>query len=202
MAEQIERVPLDAETVNGRAAATSALDLLNQAMLYADDARKRAVATSDIDGLMIGLENLSKIAAQLKVVTDSVKADLAALGLTGWQPVGDGEGWVGVEPSHRDTWNVEEVLAAVVTASFGRYMEANEGEIGSGLDLLRSVIASLYACAPLTPSNAWRSTELARLGIDADDYRTRVTTEKVAWAAEPPAQKRRRLYEQFGLDGA
>lgn len=203
MAEEIDRLPLGPEAVNGRAAASSALTLLNQAMLYLDDGRQRAVAAGDVDGLMLGLEFVHKIAEQLKVVTDAIKADIAASGIKGWHPVGEGEGWVGVAPTHRDTWDPEALITELVKVAIEAYLGEHEGEVESPFALVPPVVQAIFACAPLTPSNAWRSTKLAEYGIAADDYRERVSTERVTWAAEPPVQMRARLLREKGAaDGA
>lgn len=199
----VVHVPLDAEVINGRAAASSALTLLSQAMLYIDDARQRAVAAGDVDGLMLGLEFVHKIAEQLKVVTDAIKADIAASGIKGWHPVGEGEGWVGVAPTHKDTWDPESLIRDLVSTAVGRYLEEAGGEVPNVFALIPPVVQAIFACAPLTPSNAWRSTKLAEYGIAADDYRARTSTERVTWAAEPPVQMRTRLLREKGAgDGA
>jgi hypothetical protein len=192
----IERIP-SALDPNARAAARSALDLLNQALLYIDDARERCVASGDTDGLMLGLENISKFAAQLKVVTDAVRADLATVLPKGWHSVVDGDGWVGVGGGYTDHWNSDRLLSAVVREGYEAAMRMTAGEIDVAV-IVEQVRAAVAACAPLTASTSWRVTGLRARSIDPAHFRERTERTTTTWAAEPPAPIRARLARKKG----
>lgn len=185
--------------VNARAAANSALDLLNQALLYIDDARKRCVESGDIAGLMIGLENISKISLQLATVTNSVKMDLLTNVAT-WQPVPSGTGWVGPSDTTNDTWDSEGVLDAVISFGFAEAMNLTEGEIDV-TTIVGCIRGAVFACAPVTPSMGWRTTELKARGIDPEVYRERTKRTTIKWDEEPPAPLRARLAREFPNQG-
>ncbi len=182
--------------VNARAAVNSALDLLNSALLYIDDARKRCVESGDVEGLMLGLENVTKFSAQLKVIIDSVRADLFTNVAT-WMPVPGGDGWVGVDRNRTDTWDSQAVLDELIRVTFTNTLQAHEGEVNV-FAIVTDLRDAIFACAPLTASAGWRTKALKERGIDPEMYRERTKRESVKWAPEPPAPIKSRLLREKG----
>lgn len=198
---EIEHVPGQID-VNARAASESALQLLNQALLYIDDARKRCIETSDVDGLMIGMANLAKFAEQLKVITDTLRTDVADMLPIGWHPVPHDLGWIErkrIEKSY--VWDSDVVLRRVVRKAVD---PAGTGEImGNVVDVINRIQEAVLACAPLTASTSWRVTALREYDLDPDMYRE--TIEKPARAtfhAEPPPNLRAKLVREHQKERA
>ena len=181
-------VHIPAEIVNARAAANSALALLNQALLYIDDARQRCLEADDVDGLMLGLENIQKFNAQLKVILSSLESDIERLTPVGWHAVPDGDGFIERAKSDpKITWDSRAVLAAVVRHALD---PDGLGEIPeSPLTAALAVRDAVYAAAPLTTSTGWRVTVLRDMGLAPDDYReSEDRPGKTRWHAAPPPQ--------------
>lgn len=183
-----EIIHIPAEIVNARAAANSALGLLNQALLYIDDARQRCIEADDVDGLMLGLENIQKFNAQLKVILSSLESDIERLTPVGWHAVPDGDGFIEHAKSDpKITWDSERLLAAVVRKGLD---PEGTGEIPD----LPTVVAwrvqdAVFRCAPLTATTGWRVTALREMGLDPDDYReSEERPGKTRWHAAPPPQ--------------
>lgn len=178
---------------SARAAAASALSALNQALLYIEDARRRAVEAGDTDGLMLGLEQLTKFQSQLATVIGGVKASLTDMVPPGWHPVPHGDGWVSNGKTHKDTWDSPALVRTIAAEAVADYLEFHEGEVESVMSLADAVRDALLACAPLTASTAWRVTALREREIDPDDFRERTERESLTWAAEPPPNMRAKL---------
>lgn len=193
MSEEIARRHDVHEQVNARAAAQSALQALNGALLYIDDARRRSVELGDTPGLMLGLENLTKFLAQFKIILDAVKHDLGEMLTDSWTPVPHGEGWIERGKDYTDTWDSQAVLAEVVRLALDAYLQLHEGEVESVMDLVEVIKNAVYECAPLTASTSWRVGPLRERGLDIDAYRVRKERPTVKWAAEPPPNRRTKL---------
>ena len=181
-------VHIPAEVANARAAAQSALQLLNQALLYIDDARIRCMEAGDTEGLMLGLENIEKFRAQLNVILDTLRSDIGTTVTVGWHAVPDGDGYVEVpkgEPKHK--WHSEELLASVVRVALD---PEGTGEVmGSPIEAAFAVRDAVYAAAPLTASTGWRVTALRKMGLDPDAFRdTEDKPGRPKWHAAPPPQ--------------
>ena len=194
MSGEIERRHVDVhEQVNARAAAQSALQALNSALLYIDDARRRSVELNDTAGLSLGLENLTKFLAQFKIILDAVKHDLGEMLTDKWTPIPSGDGWVEKGKDTTDKWDSEAALAEVVRLALDAYLQLHDGEVESVMDLVEVIKNAVYECAPLTASTSWRTTALRERGINVDAYRVRTERPTVKWAAEPPPTLRTKL---------
>lgn len=192
----MSEIELHRSAVNpsARAATQSALQGLNQALLHADDGRRRAVEAGDTDALMQGLETLTQFNQQLKVLVDSVKADLdRALG-QGYHKVPDGEGWVEIGFTYDDKWDSRAVLDALVRKALD---PEGTGEIpDSPTEIMARITDAIWECAPMTPNTSWRIKALTARKIDVRVHRTRTKKPTVKWAANPAPQVAERVLRE------
>lgn len=145
----------------------SLVDALRYAIAQADTQRKALVDSGDVDSLAVGLRDLRRITADLRILTTATEDDLARLmpaKILTVEGVGTFERRKGTD---RKKWQSEDLLAHVIRRAA---VDETTGEVFPADVTLARLLEVLPSVVPFTGSLGWRVTALRALGIDPDQW--------------------------------
>lgn len=161
-----------------QAAPPTLADVLDAALVMADDQRKALVETGDLTNLAHGLHQLRDITRKVSMLERQTDGDVARLVRTeGKRAEIPGLGTVEVHRrSTKTKWESDRIYGRLVDAIANlATIDPDTGEVIGDADtaermahLLREILAP---CLPLTASMGWRVGGLKEAGIDPNTYR-------------------------------
>lgn len=137
---------------------------LQNALLVTDDMRGALAEAGDTEQLLLGLEYLKTIKRDLDTLIRATEDDIVRL-MEDKKQTFDGIGVVEKKTAVTRKWDSEGLMKHLVRTSLD---PEGTGEIT--LDSVFHLIESLKMALPLTGSLGWRVTELAKMGIDTDQF--------------------------------
>lgn len=157
-------VPVDQVTPSD---AVSLVDALRYAIGHADQQRQALAEQGDVEALGYGLRDLRRLAADLRLLTQSTEDDVARLMPTKTLVV-DGLGTLERRKgTDRKKWQSTDLLAHIINLAA---LDRETGELYPPEVTLRRLLEVLPEVVPFTGSLGWRVTALRGLGVDPDQW--------------------------------
>lgn len=155
------------------------VDVIDQALVHADQQRAALVKAGDRDNLAWGLKQLRDVQSTLSMLERQVDGDLAQMIEDDRRHEVDGLGVLEVHRrSVRQKWDSERLFgyliqriedAATIDPETGEVV----GDMATAETVTNLVRDILGPCIPLTASMGWRTTGLKQAGVDPNRYRER-----------------------------
>lgn len=137
---------------------------LQNALLVTDEMRAELAKQGDTVQLLLGFQYLKDIKRDLDTLIRATEDDIVRL-MDGKKQTFDEVGVVEKKTAITRKWDSEELLKHLVRTTLD---PEGTGEIT--LENVFALIENLKSALPLTGSLGWRVTELAKIGVDPDNF--------------------------------